>query len=604
MDNRVLNYITEYVSKSILPSLKNISSGSSKEIADSITRLKEAMSDESKGQIEEAKKEIKSTIEGLYEKKLATEYAEYLNKIEVVKGDKGDKGDIGERGEQGDMPSNEHIIEVIKPLIPLASKGEDGKSPTKSEIESLIKPLIPKVKDGKTPTKSELKGLIMPLIPSPIPGRDGYNGVNGLDGSPDKPKDIVAKLESLEGDNRLDAKAVKGLENFIGRTKVGFGKAVKYLANLLDVEITTPTTGQALVYNGITGKWVNATVAGSGTGIVETIVAGNNIDVDATDPANPIVSVETLTLADVSDVTASVTEINYVDGVTSAIQTQLNGKAASLGADDNYVTDAEKTKLSNLSGTNTGDQTTIVGITGTKAQFDTAVTDGNFLYVGDVTQYTDELAQDAVGTILTDSSEIDFTYNDGAPSITASIVSGSIDETKLDASTNSSLDLADGSLQRSGGTMSGNITLGENTSIALDPAGSADGKYSGTTVTGTGGATIAFGDLVTLDKDDSRWELVDISVAEAATGDARGIIGIAVTSSTDGGAITVLLNGIIRADTNFPALTIGAAVFASTTGDVVVTQPTTTDHVIRIVGYGLTADEMYFNPGAVWTTHT
>jgi hypothetical protein len=31
--------------------------------------------------------------------------------------------------------------------------------------------------------------------------------------------------------------------------------------------------------------------------------------------------------------------------------------AATLGADDNYVTDAEKTKLSNLSGTNTGDQT-------------------------------------------------------------------------------------------------------------------------------------------------------------------------------------------------------------------------------------------------------
>ena len=53
------------------------------------------------------------------------------------------------------------------------------------------------------------------------------------------------------------------------------------------------------------------------------------------------------------------TENNYddsskaiVDGVTAA----LAGKAPSLGADDNYVTDAEKVKLSNLSGTNTGDQ--------------------------------------------------------------------------------------------------------------------------------------------------------------------------------------------------------------------------------------------------------
>lgn len=159
-------------------------------------------------------------------------------------------------------------------------------------------------------------------------------------------------------------------------------------------------------------------------------------------------------------------------------------------------------------------------------------------------------------------------------------------------------------LTTDGGTLTGNITLGENTSVALDPAGSADGKYSGITVTGTGGATIAFGDLVTLDKDDSRWELVDISVAAAATGDARGIIGVAVTSSSDGGALTVLLNGIVRADANFPALTIGAPVYASTTGDIVVTQPTTTDHVIRIVGYALTADEIYFNPGNVWTTHT
>ena len=153
-------------------------------------------------------------------------------------------------------------------------------------------------------------------------------------------------------------------------------------------------------------------------------------------------------------------------------------------------------------------------------------------------------------------------------------------------------------------TTGGTITLAENTSIALDPAGSADWKYSGITMTGTGGATIAFGDLVTLDKDDSRWELVDISVAAAATGDARGIIGIAVTSSTDGNPITVLLQGIIRADANFPTLTIGAAVYASTAGDIVVTQPTTTDYVIKIVWFALTNDEIYFHPSNDWITST
>lgn len=42
--------------------------------------------------------------------------------------------------------------------------------------------------------------------------------------------------------------------------------------------------------------------------------------------------------------------------ISTATQSALDLKANALGADDNYVTDAEKGKLSNLSGTNTGDQ--------------------------------------------------------------------------------------------------------------------------------------------------------------------------------------------------------------------------------------------------------
>ncbi len=72
------------------------------------------------------------------------------------------------------------------------------------------------------------------------------------------------------------------------------------------------------------------------------LVAGNNIDITVNDPANTItVAVETLTLADITDVTSSAAELNvldgipatltatelgYVDGVTSAIQTQLDAK--------------------------------------------------------------------------------------------------------------------------------------------------------------------------------------------------------------------------------------------------------------------------------------
>jgi hypothetical protein len=49
------------------------------------------------------------------------------------------------------------------------------------------------------------------------------------------------------------------------------------------------------------------------------------------------------------------------------------------------------------------------------------------------TSYTDEQAQDAVGTILVDSASIDFTYNDATPSITAIVKAGSIGATELAA---------------------------------------------------------------------------------------------------------------------------------------------------------------------------
>lgn len=48
--------------------------------------------------------------------------------------------------------------------------------------------------------------------------------------------------------------------------------------------------------------------------------------------------------------------------------------------------------------------------------------------------YTDEQAQDAVGTILTDSATIDFTYTDATPAIAASVIDGSITGTKIASS--------------------------------------------------------------------------------------------------------------------------------------------------------------------------
>lgn len=154
------------------------------------------------------------------------------------------------------------------------------------------------------------------------------------------------------------------------------------------------------------------------------------------------------------------------------------------------------------------------------------------------------------------------------------------------------------------GVLGGNITLGESTGqIILDPTLSADGTWSGIMQAGTAGATLAFGDLVYLAAADSRWELAD---ADAASTSGDVILGMCVlAAAADGDPTNILLYGKIRADAAFPSLTIGAPAYAGTTaGDIQTAQPSGTDDVIRVVGYGLTADVLLFNPAGTYITHT
>lgn len=155
-------------------------------------------------------------------------------------------------------------------------------------------------------------------------------------------------------------------------------------------------------------------------------------------------------------------------------------------------------------------------------------------------------------------------------------------------------------------TLGDALIMAENAAILMDPAMSADGKYNGITRAGTAGTALAFGDLVYLDPTDSRWELVDANSAAGADGDARGVIGICVLAAAgDGSATTILLYGIVRADTAFPTMTVNNPMYISeTAGDITGTQPTTADVVIRVVGFGLTADELFFCPSPDYITHT
>src|SRR3990167_1732956 len=136
--------------------------------------------------------------------------------------------------------------------------------------------------------------------------------------------------------------------------------------------------------------------------------------------------------------------------------------------------------------------------------------------------------------------------------------------------------------------------LAEQVLVGLDPAGSADEKWSGISVAGTAGATLATGDLIYLDVTATEWLLADADAA-ATAGDVP--LGLCILAATDGGATDILLIGTMRSAA-FPAsIALGAPVYVSTTaGDIQATQPSGADDVIRRVGWAISSEPntLYF----------
>ncbi len=131
-----------------------------------------------------------------------------------------------------------------------------------------------------------------------------------------------------------------------------------------------------------------------------------------------------------------------------------------------------------------------------------------------------------------------------------------------------------------------------------------DGTATGdiTTQFNSGYSSTAVGDLVYLDSS-ATWQKADADAS--ATTYSSGPLGIALSVTASGAAATVLLRGYVYAATPFPTFTIGGPIYMSATaGAVTQTAPTSTDSATRLVGYGIHADKMWFNPSNDWITHT
>lgn len=155
-------------------------------------------------------------------------------------------------------------------------------------------------------------------------------------------------------------------------------------------------------------------------------------------------------------------------------------------------------------------------------------------------------------------------------------------------------------LPLAGGTLSGDVQLGE-TDIKLDAELSGDEKWSGITMAGTAGATLAVGDVCYL-ASSGKWLLNDGILDGTDTGFSKQL-GICVLAGGDTEPTEMLTYGKIRSAA-FPAFTVGSPVYLDdTAGDLVVAQPSTTNFAIRIVGFAITAEDLLFNPSNDYIVH-
>jgi len=149
----------------------------------------------------------------------------------------------------------------------------------------------------------------------------------------------------------------------------------------------------------------------------------------------------------------------------------------------------------------------------------------------------------------------------------------------------------------------GNLDLGTNTlridgpiDMKVEPA--TDDTYSGPSTNDlNAGATIAQWEAVYLDSS-STWQLTDADAAATA----GGMIALATAAGSAASPLNVCLPGCIVRNDGW-TWTAGSTLYLSTTaGAITATKPSGTDDVIRVVGFALTDDCIYWNPSPDYIT--
>jgi hypothetical protein len=252
--------------------------------------------------------------------------------------------------------TEQDLVSIIEPLIPEPLKGDKGDSyvltsQDKEEIVSKIKvPVVEKVIERIELKREEIDTdkiasdasiLAFKAMQDSIPSKESIATEITTQG-----ENVRDSLELLQDENRLDRKAIKGLDDYeeiseLARTKSNNGmRGGKGLfSQMNDVSITNPINGQVPKYNATTGKWENGNDTGSTSFITLTDTpssysgqAGKFPKVKATEDGLEFatVSVSTPSLQQVTDIGASTTVESTFSGGTISNKVKANSSAGFL----------------------------------------------------------------------------------------------------------------------------------------------------------------------------------------------------------------------------------------------------------------------------------
>lgn len=623
-------------------------------------------------------KEVDEAISTLEE--TTVEIIEHVKTI--TKGEKGEDGKDGKDGKDGETPDIQLIAEkaseLVKPSLKVISE--------EYKVEMTGEEIIPKLNSA-----TNLKELKLSLV-----------NISDLENLRKEINAEISRSKTYQvsggGFNNIYNGSTLVSSGLTGLSFTGAGvSSVAQSGGIVTVTIAGGGSGSPggsntqLQYNnagafgGITGATSNGTEITLNAPTITTSLTASYATASTIaifDGSKNLITAATATYP-------SLTELSYVKGVTSAIQTQLNGKQATITpaaltkADDTNVTltlgGTPATALLQATSLTLGWTGTLAvarggtgggsasitlfnNITGYTASGATGTTSTNLVFSTSPSLTTPDI-NDATADSLqagTASGGVSIKNNDGTTvasfgvgsssstnislagavalgtnsiTMTGSLaatgarvtkgwftdiestnmptVGGTAILTSLTAPQFTTIELGhatDTTLSRSAAgqlavegvqvaTASNTLTLtGKTIRNTVEPG--TDDTYTGEDITGFNAtATIAQWEAVYLST--TGWALTDADSASTAGG---VMVGLAAAAGTSSNPLTVVTRGIIRND-GWTWTTVGAPLYLSTTaGALTETAPSGTDDVVRIVGYVMSDDCIFFNPSNDWIT--